>query len=96
MKKISSYDHIYITFRQTIFLFSSGNYFLIKRNLRRENKVKWLSHAMAQGISIGLTPCAWHFYRSGISIGLTPCASLNRVHKVIVFQQKSESPTVMN
>ena len=28
---------------------SSGNYFLIKRNLRRENKVKWLSHAMAQG-----------------------------------------------
>ena len=24
---------------------SSGNYFLIKRNLRRENKVNWLSHA---------------------------------------------------
>ena len=26
-----------------------GHYLLVKRNLRRENKVKWLSHAMSQG-----------------------------------------------
>ncbi len=27
----------------------SGHCFIVKRNLRRENKVKWLSHAMSQG-----------------------------------------------
>jgi hypothetical protein len=27
----------------------SGHRFIVKRNLRRENKVKWLSHAMSQG-----------------------------------------------
>ena len=27
----------------------SGHFFLVKRNLRREDRVKWLSHAIAQG-----------------------------------------------
>lgn len=28
---------------------NSGHFFLVKRNLRREDRVKWLSHAMSQG-----------------------------------------------
>jgi len=28
---------------------TGGHYFIVKRNLRREDKVKWLSHAMSQG-----------------------------------------------